>query len=88
MASEVKQLHDLGTWELVKLPPGRRVIRGRWVLVKKKDVSGKKVKATTIRVFLAIINQKRMKMKGLYMKGAYLNTALQEEIFMKQLLEF
>jgi transposase InsO family protein len=40
METELNQLRQMGTWELVDLPEGRRAVGNRWVLIKKYLKSG------------------------------------------------
>ena len=40
MNSEINQLLDLKTWDLVELPPNKIPIKGRWVYKIKTDQNG------------------------------------------------
>lgn len=40
MTKEFGSLEEIGTWELVDLPPGRRAIKNRWVFVTKPNAGG------------------------------------------------
>ena len=40
METKLNQLQQMGTWELVDLPEGRRTVGNRWVLIKKYLKSG------------------------------------------------
>ena len=37
MQEEMKSLLELQTWKLVDLPPGRKIVKNRWVYKKKSD---------------------------------------------------
>ncbi|CAI7754223.1 unnamed protein product [Closterium sp. NIES-54] len=41
MESELKTIEENGTWELVKLPEGRKAITSKWLFKIKSDVDGK-----------------------------------------------
>ena len=41
---EMRSLEEQGTWELVDLPPGRKVVGVKWVFTKKRDEHGNVVK--------------------------------------------
>ena len=40
MHEEIESLHKNGTWELVKLPKGKKNVRCKWVFKKKKGTPG------------------------------------------------
>jgi len=40
MNEEIKCLHDNHTWELIKKPPGSRVVSCKWIFKKKKGIQG------------------------------------------------
>ena len=40
MHMEMESLHKNGTWELVKLPKGKKNVRCKWVFKKKEGTSG------------------------------------------------
>ena len=44
MRTEITQLQDAGTWELVDLPPGAKAIGSTWAYDEKRDASGNFVK--------------------------------------------
>jgi hypothetical protein len=44
MMEEVKLLNQMKTWQLVKPPPGRKVLTGVWSFKKKRDDKGNVVR--------------------------------------------
>ena len=40
MHTELEQLHRMGTWKLIKKPPGVVPIANKWVYAKKRDKEG------------------------------------------------
>jgi hypothetical protein len=40
MQEEINSLKEMGTWDLVKLPNGRKIITCKWVIRKKLDKNG------------------------------------------------
>ena len=40
MNEEIKSLHDNHTWELIKKPPGSRVVNCKWIFKKKEGIQG------------------------------------------------
>ena len=42
MKEEYSSLHDNNTWELVDLPPGRKLVKCKWVYKTKFDIDGYK----------------------------------------------
>jgi len=45
MGEEMESLYKNGMWRLVKLPPGKKAIKCKWVYAK-KDLSEKLISAT------------------------------------------
>ena len=43
MQKELNELHHQKTWELVKLPPGKKTLKGRWVYKLKQPPNGKPI---------------------------------------------
>ena len=44
MQNEINDLKKLNTWDLVQLPKGRKVLKGRWVFKTKRDPYGTIIK--------------------------------------------
>jgi hypothetical protein len=40
MQREITSLTSLGVWEIVPRPPGKKIVRSKWVFVAKKNVDG------------------------------------------------
>ena len=115
MQEEIDSLNDMGTWELTKLPKGRKAIKNRWVYSVKCDERGRPqrlrsrlvakgysqkpgidfkeifasvAKYSTVRITIALAAMKRWKRFGIDIKSAFLNSDLQEELYMEQPLGF
>ncbi|KAH9803321.1 hypothetical protein KPL71_001718 [Citrus sinensis] len=69
MEEEMKSLHQNKTWELVKLPNGKRAIV---------------VKHTSIRILLALVAEYELELAQLDVKTAFLHGDLEEKIYMIQ----
>jgi hypothetical protein len=111
MESEIAVLKKNKTWELVKPPPGRKLVDCKWVFRSKEDENGKEVKKkarlvakgftqqygidyeetyspvmkmVTLRLLIAIAALKKLHIKYADFESAYLQSEMNEEIFMKQ----
>lgn len=111
MSIEIAQHEEIGTWDLVDLPPDRTAIGSRWVYaVKTKptgqfekaksrivaqgftqrpgmdyyDITSPVVKFDSLRLLLALGNALDWEIELMDVKGAYLNSDLEEEIYMRQ----
>ncbi|KAH9733924.1 retrovirus-related pol polyprotein from transposon TNT 1-94-like protein [Citrus sinensis] len=65
------------TWELIKLPKGKKAIGNKWVYTKI-------VKHTSIRILLALVAEYELEFTQLDVKTAFLHGDLEEEIYMIQ----
>ncbi|KAJ3479322.1 hypothetical protein NLI96_g9143 [Meripilus lineatus] len=111
METEVDQLHQLKTYTIEDLPPGRKAVGCRWVFTLKRDANGNVIKhkarlvaqgfsqipgqdfsATyapvmrleSFRTLLALAAHLDLEVHQMDVVGAYLNSDLDEEIFMRQ----
>jgi hypothetical protein len=112
MDAKIAHHTQLGTWELVDLLDGRKVIQCRWVYRLKRDGHGKVIKfkarlvvkgfsqiygadfnetfaptihLETFRFLIALAARYKLKVHGMDVLGAYLNSPLEETVFMQQL---
>ena len=103
--SELDPLRSNWTWEVDKVPEGRKVVGCRWLFVRKGDGRLKVrlvakgysqepgidfretfapvAKPTTLRVLLALVAENDWELHGMDVKTAFLNSELEEEIFME-----
>jgi hypothetical protein len=115
MDEEFQALQSNNTWELTKLPDGKKTIGCKWIFKQKRDEAGNVikykarlvalgccqkygngydevfapvVKQVTFRTMLSVANEKKMLVKHIDVKTAYLYGELEEEIFMKQPLGY
>ncbi|CAI7891589.1 unnamed protein product [Closterium sp. NIES-53] len=111
MESELKNIEESGTWELVELPEGRKAITSKWLFKIKSDADGKieryksrivakgyqqkekvdykelfalVVKPTMLRTLLAGATIKGCVVKQMDVTAAFLNSILEEDIFLAQ----
>ncbi|KAJ3553828.1 hypothetical protein NM688_g3412 [Phlebia brevispora] len=111
MDKEMDQLKNMGTFELVDLPPGRKAVGSRWVFLIKRDSEGRIVKyksrlvaqgfsqipgqdftetyapvmrLESLRTLLAIAAVNDWPVHQMDVVGAYLNSELKEEVYMRQ----
>lgn len=111
MEEELASHRELKTWEIVKLPEGKKVVGSRWVYKIKRNASGDPMKfkarlvaqgcsqkpgvdfeevyapfvtQATFRTLLAVASYKKMVLKHVDIKTAYLNGSLGEEVYMRQ----
>jgi len=80
-----------GTWELVRLPPGRSVVDNKWVLKIKRgpgqdytETFAPVAKMNSFKLLLALAASLKLEIDHLDVKTAFLQGELEEEIFMKQ----
>ncbi|KAH9679276.1 hypothetical protein KPL71_026064 [Citrus sinensis] len=84
MEEEMKSLHQNQTWELVKLPKGKRAIGNKWEGIDDNEVFSPVVKDTSIRILPALVAEYELKLAQLDVKTAFLHGDLEEEIYMIQ----
>ncbi|CAI7913029.1 unnamed protein product [Closterium sp. NIES-54] len=65
MESELKSIEENGTWELVELPEGRKVITSKWLFKIKSDADGK-IERYKSRLVAKGYQQKEKLKKALY----------------------
>ena len=87
MKDEIGSLHENHTYDLVKLPKGKKALRNRWVYKKGVDfeeIFAPVVKMSSIRVVLGLFASLDLEIEQLDVKIAFLHGDLQEEIYMQQ----
>ncbi|RDX90094.1 hypothetical protein CR513_28078, partial [Mucuna pruriens] len=89
MQDEMKSLHDNHTYDLVKLPKGKKVLKNRWIYKKKKGVGFNEiispvVKMSSIRIMLSLAIIFYLEVEKMDVKTTFLHGDLEEEIYMKQ----
>ncbi|CAI7818951.1 unnamed protein product, partial [Closterium sp. NIES-54] len=99
MESELKSIEENGTWELVELPEGRKAITSKWLFKIKSDADGKieryksrlvakgyqqKEKVDYKELFAPVVKPTTLRTLGMDVTTAFLNSVLEEEIFMAQ----
>jgi hypothetical protein len=75
MIEEMSALDDNGTWNLVKLPPGKQAIGCKWVFMVKVNPDG---------LFISMAATYSWPSHQLDIKNAFLHDDLQEEVYMEQ----
>ncbi|KAG8480843.1 hypothetical protein CXB51_025300 [Gossypium anomalum] len=81
MQEEMESLHKNKTWDLVKLPKGKRLqVPG----VDFTDVFSPVVKHSSIRALLGIVAMHDLELEQLDVKTAFLHGELEEDIYMQQ----
>ncbi|RDX73793.1 hypothetical protein CR513_46544, partial [Mucuna pruriens] len=98
MQDELNSLHDFHTYELVKLPKGKKVLENRWIYKVKQEsnsASPRKgvdfneifspvVKMSSIRIVLSLTTIFYLEVEQMDVKTTFLHGDLEEEIYMKQ----
>ncbi|KAH9753660.1 hypothetical protein KPL71_015154 [Citrus sinensis] len=85
MEEEMKSFHQNQTWELVKLPKGKRAIGNKWKEgIDYNEVLSPIVKHTSIRILLALVAEYELELAQLDVKTTFLHGDLEEEIYMIQ----
>ncbi|KAK9209735.1 hypothetical protein WN944_002103 [Citrus x changshan-huyou] len=80
---EMKSLHQNQTWELVKLPKGKKAIG-----IDYNEVFSPVVKHTSICILLALVAEYELELTQLDVNTAFLHGDLEEEIYMIQPCSF
>jgi len=75
MIEEMNALDDNGTWNLVKLHPGKQAIRCKWVFTVKVNPDG---------LFISMAATYSWPLHQLVIKNAFLHGDLHEEVYMEQ----
>ncbi|KAH9699499.1 hypothetical protein KPL71_024377 [Citrus sinensis] len=91
MDEEMKSLHQNQTWELVKLPKGKRVIGNKWVYTKKQGSPNQttpRYKARLVAKGFAQKEEYELELAQLDVKTAFLHGDLEEEIYMIKPCDF
>ena len=110
MREEMKSLLDQETWELVDLPPERKIVKNRWVYKKKSDgrLKSRLVakgftqtygldydetwspvgRKSSLRLLISHVINKKWSWRQMDVDTAFLNSSLNEEIYMSQPVGF
>ncbi|KAL7582697.1 hypothetical protein Lser_V15G42892 [Lactuca serriola] len=83
MEVELSAIERNKTWELVRLPPGRRPIGLKWVYKLKRDPDGNVLKHKA-RILLALAGINGWHVHHLDVKSAFLHGKLEEEVYVTQ----
>ncbi|XP_070056749.1 uncharacterized protein [Nicotiana tomentosiformis] len=87
MLKEFQALESNQTWDIIPLPPGKKVIPCKWVykIKQKSDGSIERYKArfTTIKCLLALAAKHSWHVYQLHVNNAFLHGNLSEEVYMK-----
>ncbi|KAG8486697.1 hypothetical protein CXB51_020179 [Gossypium anomalum] len=84
MQEEMESLHKNKTWDLVKLPKGKKTGYSQVLGVDFTDVFSPVVKHSSIRAFLGIMAMHDLELEQLDVKTAFLHGELEEDIYMQQ----
>ncbi|RDY07582.1 hypothetical protein CR513_08287, partial [Mucuna pruriens] len=89
MQDEIKSLHDNHTYDLVKLPNGKKVLENRWIY-KVKQESNSAYPRYKARLVVKGFRQRKaatfdLEVEQMDVKTTFLHGDLEEEIYMKQL---
>lgn len=111
MKAEMKSLQENAVWDMVLLPPGRKVVRSKWVFKRKTGADGSferyksrlvaqgytqkfgtdndetfcpVVRQGSLRILIAQSVQNGLKLHQVVVTTAFLNSTLEEEVFMRQ----
>nr|GFB18654.1 hypothetical protein [Tanacetum cinerariifolium] len=76
MNAEIQSMYDNKVWKLVDLPPGAKVVKSKWICKKKTDMDGV--------VYIYKDPYYDYEIWQMDVKTAFLNSFLDEEIYMKQ----
>jgi hypothetical protein len=90
MVKEMESLHKNETWDLVKLPSGRKHVGRKWVGysqvegVNFGEIFSPVAKLTSIRVLMSLAATFDLEIEQMDVKTTFLHGDLEEEIYMKQ----
>ncbi|KAG8498724.1 hypothetical protein CXB51_005090 [Gossypium anomalum] len=84
MQEEMESLHKNKTWDLVKLPKGKKTGYSQVPGVDFTDVFSPVVKHSSIRALLGIVAMHDLELEQLDVKTAFLHGELEEDIYMQQ----
>ncbi|KAI4334908.1 hypothetical protein L6164_013610 [Bauhinia variegata] len=94
MQEEMQSLQENHTFELVKLPKGKKALKNKWVFIvkgfnQKKGIDYEEiftlvVKMSSIRVVLGLTASLNLEVEQLDVKTTFLHGDLEEEIYMEQ----
>ncbi|KAG8501080.1 hypothetical protein CXB51_003194 [Gossypium anomalum] len=88
MQKEMESLHKNKTWDLVKLPKGKKTDYNQVPGVDFTDVFSPVVKHSTIRALLGIVAMHDLELEQLDVKTSFLHGEIEEDIYMQQLEGF
>ncbi|KAL6322655.1 hypothetical protein AAG906_015341 [Vitis piasezkii] len=78
---EMESLHKNDTWNLVRLPKGKNVVRCKWVFKRKEGIP-RVEEANSIRALLGIVTMHDFELEQLDVKTTFLHGELEEDIYM------
>ncbi|CAL5342497.1 unnamed protein product [Camellia sinensis] len=84
MQDEMQSLHDNHTFELAKLPKGKRALKNKWVYRVKHDELTSQPRCNARLVVKGFSQRKDLEIEQMDVKTAFLHGDLEEEIYMGQ----
>ena len=96
MLNDVVALHTSDTWDLVSVPPNKKIAECHWVAqgytqifsLDYENTLSLVVKIASIHIFLSMVAIHHQPIHQLNIKNALLHNDLKEEVYMEHLLGF
>ncbi|GKB07515.1 retrovirus-related pol polyprotein from transposon TNT 1-94 [Tanacetum coccineum] len=85
MQDELHQFERLDVWELVPRPDGKNIITVKWLWKNKSDAENIVIRnKSPVRMFVAFVAHKNIKIFQMDVKTAFLNGPLKKEVYVSQ----